>query len=392
MSYIKFSVSPCLIHSFFWYQCYFDDIDNIMKRIQNSRMRVLCFVLLNFLGSSSILIAQLKQTQFNGFGHSEYSIIHKDSTDSYFSLGEHDFFVTSNISKRVSFLGEYILRFNSKSAGGFMASIERSFIKFNYANNRSIIAGKIHTPLNYWNDVYHHGRVFFPVIDRPLAFTYIIPLHTLGFQLQGQNIGKLGFGYDAVVGNGIASSDVFQSGLNPSLTLAMHLKPRSGMRLGLSYYYNYLKQNFSGAHVGHATAPIIDNNIYNGPVDFQLFCGSFAWFGKRFELLNELSFNQSRTDSLGLSNNYSGFIYAGLRLNDKNIPFLLFDYLRIGNNDLHVFPAELMKLGLGYRYEFNYLLNLKVQLEHTMNLREKGHMSHSGAGMLGFRMQLAYGF
>src|SRR5665647_1763752 len=44
------------------------------------------------------------------------------------------------------------------------------FITYNIQGNNNIIIGKIHTPLNYWNDTYHHGRFFFPTIERPLIF------------------------------------------------------------------------------------------------------------------------------------------------------------------------------------------------------------------------------
>ena len=335
---------------------------------------------------------QLKQTQFNGFGHLEYSLVHKDSTDSYFSLGEHDFFITSNLSNRISFLGEYVIRFN-QATSYFRPSIERSFMRFNYTNNHNIIAGKIHTPVNYWNDVYHHGRVFFPVIDRPFSFSYMVPLHTLGIQMQGQNLGKWGFGYDVVLGNGIASSDNFQGGINPALTTAFHIKPLPGMRIGASYYYNHLKQNSAGSHIGHSITPGVDpSNIYKGPVDFQLISGSLAWFGKRLELLNEFSFNQTRTDSLGTADNLANFTYIGYRFNDHNVPFILVDYIKIANNDLHIYPTELLKTAIGYRYEFNYLVNLKAQVEHTWTKHSSDHLIHGDLGTLGFRLQLAYGF
>jgi hypothetical protein len=337
------------------------------------------------------LFAQLKHTQFNGFGHVEYSLTHKDSANSYFTLGEHDFFITSNLSNRISFLGEYVIRYEPATSF-FRPSIERSFVRFNYTNNHNFIVGKIHTPVNYWNDVYHHGRVFFPVIDRPLSFSYMVPLHTLGIQMQGQNLGKLDFGYDVVLGNGIASSDIFQSGINPALTAAFHIKPLPGMRIGASYYYNYLQENVTGTHVGHSIARSVPSKLYKGPVDFQLFSGSFAWFAKRFELLNEFSFNQSRTDSLGTANNLANFTYIGYRFNDYNVPFLLVDYLKIADNDIHVYPAELLKTAVGYRYEFNYLVNLKAQLEYTWTKHAGNNLIHEHQRTLGFRLQLAYGF
>ena len=346
-----------------------------------------------FFISNGFIIKSFSQTEFRGFGHQEFSAVKKDSTDAYFSIGEHDFFITGKLSNRISFLGEYVVRFNGSSPTAFLPSIERSFVKFNYVNNHSIIAGKVHTPVNYWNDTYHHGRLLFPVIDRPFAFSYLVPLHTLGIQIQGQNLGKLGFGYDLMAGNGIASTDNFQGGINPALCLALHIKPLPGMRIGASYYRNQLNRNFSGAHIGHALTPGGNPlKLYKGPLNYQLFSSSFALFGKPIELLNEFSFNRTRTDSLGSAFNFSNFLYLGYRLNDHQIPFLLIDYIHTSEKDLHVYPIEMLKVALGFRYEFNYLINLKAQVEHTWTQNSSGHLDQRHLGALGLRLQLAYGF
>jgi hypothetical protein len=337
--------------------------------------------------------SEAERTKFKGFGHQEYSVVRKDSVDSYFSIGEHDFFITGILSPKISFLGEFVVRYNAASSTGFLPSIERSFIKFNYVNNHSVIAGKVHTPVNYWNDVYHHGRLLFPVIDRPLAFSYLIPLHTLGLQFQGQNLGSSGFGYDLMFGNGISSSDVFQGGFNPALTAALHVKPVQDMQLRASYFYNYMNQNRTGVHIGHMlTSGVNAAKLYKGPVQLHLFSTSFAWFGRRAEFLSETSLNLSNTDTLGTARGISTFTYAGYRINDKNIPFFLIDYIKIGKEDLHVYPTEMLKVALGYRYEFNYLINIKAQLEHTWMKHGDNNLINDHFGNLGLRLQLAYGF
>lgn len=175
--------------------------------------------------------AQKPETHLNGFGNIDFTYTPGDSSNAFYAIGEHDFFVTSKLRHNISFLGEYVIRYNPNSATRFLPSIERSLVKINYIGNHSIIAGKIHTPLNYWNDVYHHGRLFFPTIERPIAFSYLIPLHTLGLQFQGQNLGKLNWGYDVVVGNGISSNDAGKRGTNMSLTTAFHFKPSPYTRI-----------------------------------------------------------------------------------------------------------------------------------------------------------------
>ena len=108
-------------------------------------------IVLVFINITSFVFAQKPVTQFNGFGHIEFTFNQAEKPTAFFSLGEHDFFVTSQLKKRISFLGEYVFRFNGKSPSNYLPSIERSLLKFNYKGNHNVIVGKIHTPVNYWN-------------------------------------------------------------------------------------------------------------------------------------------------------------------------------------------------------------------------------------------------
>lgn len=334
--------------------------------------------------------AQLSETKFNGFGHVEFLVDKKkESANGYYSIGEHDFFVTSKLSNKISFLGEYIVRFNSNSATGYLPSIERSFVKFNYFKNHSIIAGKVHSPLNYWNDVYHHGRLFFPTIHRPNAFNYFVPIHTLGIQLQGQNLGKLNFGYDVLIGNGINSTDVFQSHLDPPLAFSFHIKPIDGMRIGASYYYDYLPENSAGAHTGHTVVKSINNTKYKGSINFGLTSFSFAYFGSKVEILNEFNFNSTYTDTLGSAKNFSNFLYVGVPFAEKHTVYGLYDYMDVNEKDLYTNQINIEKVGLGYKYEFNYKLNIKSQLEYE---RVNLHHHLDKTERVSLEVQLSYGF
>jgi hypothetical protein len=348
-----------------------------------------CLVLLLLIAQKAF--AQPSGTQFNGFGHIDLGYRPGDSTNAYFSLGEHDFFVNSKLRDNISFLGEFVIRYNENSSTKFLPSIERSLIKINYKGNHSIIAGKIHTPINYWNDVYHHGRLFFPTIERPISFSYLIPLHTMGLQLQGQNLGNLNWGYDVVVGNGISSNDFFKTGTNLSLTAAFHFKPNPYTRIGASFYNDFLPKNFSGAHTGHNSMPShYQGPFYKGAVDFQLASVSIAHFGNRFELLSESSYNHTRTDTLGSAHSFASFLYGGYIIKEKHVPYFIVDYLNVDKKDLYTYELELFKMCLGYKYEFNHLINLKTQLEYQTQLH--GYHEHGAHNDLMLRVQLAYGF
>ncbi len=350
------------------------------------------FLVILFMTILSVTVnGQKIENQFNGFGHLEFIADYSDATNAAFAIGEHDFFVNSKLSKRISFLGEYVIRFNGKSATSFLPSIERSLLKFNYYKNHNLIVGKIHTPVNYWNDSYHHGRLFFPTIDRPLAFSYIIPLHTLGLQIQGQNLGKWNFGYDLVVGNGINSTDGINTGIDFSYTAAFHIKPFENFRLGMSHFYEKTKSHNPGTHSGHSTVyPHYEGETYTGPMTLNLTSASLSYFGNRLELLNEASYNRTFTDSLGAANNWSNFSYLGYRVTDNSIPYMVADFINIAENDLYVHPFDLLKLCLGYRHEFNHLLSLKTQVEYLTSLHQ--HEDHSHVQRFSFRVQFAYGF
>lgn len=337
-----------------------------------------------------------KKTQINFFGHLEYDF-DKLSTgnNSYFSIGEQDFFITSKLTDRISFLGENVIRYDGKSPSFFIPSIERAQLKFDYYKNHSLVVGKMHTPINYWNDVYHHGRLFFPTVDRPLAFSYLVPVHTLGARLQGQNLGKLRFGYDIVTGNGISSTDFSDVGLNNSVMAAVHFKPIDNLRIGVSYYYDYIQGNFSGAHSGHSSS-IHQSALakYKGNVNFELFSFSAAYFADKLEFLNESCINKSGSDTLGIAVNLSSYTYLGYKINDKVTPFISYDFIDISSKDVHVGHFSRNKIIAGCRYDVNHLMNIKFHVAKISpnHALISSHNHNNGPDSYEFKIQLAYGF
>lgn len=343
------------------------------------------------------IFGQQPKAVVHGYGHMNYLYNQdfnkaSDPVSSYFELGEHDLFVNSTFNDRISFLGEFVVRYSKGTTTTFSASIERARLKFDYYKNHSVIAGKIHTPVNYWNDVYHHGRVFFPSIDRPTSFSYLVPLHNLGIQFQGQNLGKWNFGYDLVIGNGISATDAFDDNLSPATTIAFHIKPTDNWRIGGSYFYDFLSDaSVTGAHSGHSTAPShIHGDKYKGNLNYHLISQSIAHFGEKHEFLNEFSYNITHTDTLGNANNFSNYTYYGYRIKDRHVPYAIVDLLSIAENDLFTYHYDMMRLWLGYRYEFSETLNVKAQCGYSMNLLQNS--IHAPINLLDFKIQFAYGF
>lgn len=341
-----------------------------MKR---TKTKTIFIILLAFLSRSPILNGQnIQNTQIKGFAETLMSV-EKDKVS--FALGEQDLFITSELNDRFSFLGESVFRFTNTTPTKFSVSIERIVVKYNIAGNHNILIGKHHTPINYWNDTYHHGRVLFPTIYRPLLFdANIIPIHTTGISLQGHNLGDVKFGYDLMVGNGIGSTDVLDNDKRKSITAAVHIKPVEGLRLGFSWYNDEIARGASG----HDGTPL------RWAVKQNLVTGSAAYFGDKFEVLAESTFGTNKTDTTGSRHTTAAYIYAGIKIKEKIVPYIRYDNLHFQQGEIFYDNNNTNAIVVGIRYNINYVTAVKMEYQNQHGARD-GDSNR-------FTMQVAIGF
>ncbi len=312
-------------------------------------IRLLYFIIL--LSLSESIFSQ--DTKIRGFIDVNTSL---ENDALSFQIGEYDLFITSEINDRISFLGETVFRYDLNK-DDFEVSVERVILKYNYFGNHSFLIGKHHTPLNYWNDTYHHGRVFFPTIDRPYLFKKgIIPIHTTGASLQGMNLGKLRFGYDLMVGNGIGSNDLKDNDSHKSITAAVHMKPLDRMRIGVTFYNDHISPGSDDHH-----GPEIE---IEEAVKQQLYTVSFAYFGKKFELLTEATYAANTTETVGTVNSISSYFYTGYRIKEKIVPYFRIDILNFEDEEFYYNNNDITTFVTGIRYEINYLAVVKLEYQH----------------------------
>ena len=317
-----------------------------IKELVTSFLIIICF--------SSSYKATSQNTKIRGF--IEVNSSYEDDKLN-FGFGEQDLFITSEINDHLSFLGETVFKYDPDAATEFAVSIERVIIKYNYSGNHSILIGKHHTPINYWNDSYHHGRVFFPTIDRPILFSaHIIPIHTTGIAFEGLNLGKLKFGYNLMIGNGIGSSDIKDNDTRKSITAAAHIKPIDKLQIGLSYYNDVITEG-SQVHNNHFVAI---EDIKN-----QLFTGTIAYFGSKFEVLAEGTFASNKAAELGKVNAFASYIYGGLKIKEKWIPYVRVDYINYDNKEFYFNIDDTTSFVAGLRYEINYLAVVKLEYQYA---------------------------
>jgi len=314
------------------------------------KRNTICLIFgLIYIGCHDVALAQ--RTQIRGFVDAGG----RYSDDKFsFGLGEQDLFITSELNDDFSFLGETVFRISPNSDTPFEVSVERVIISYNYKGNHSALIGKHHTPTHYWNDTYHHGRVFFPTIDRPLMFAaYTFPIHTTGLAMNGLNLGKQKFGYNIMIGNGIGSSDVVDNDTYKSLTAAIHIKPRERLQVGASFYADHISAGAQDHH-GGTIAEDIKQKLYTVTI---------ANFGSKFEFLAEGTFTSNNAQSTGVVNSFASYIYAGWRLNDKLVPYLRYDFLSYKENEIYYANNDTSSILAGVRYEINYLIVVKMEYQ-----------------------------
>lgn len=314
------------------------------------RFFIVCFFSLTAFYSKT-LVAQ--NTQIRGFVAATASVLEDGKVS--FGFGEQDLFITSELTEHISFLGETVFKYEPTSATKFNASVERIIMKYNFKGNHNLLIGKHHTPTHYWNDTYHHGRVFFPTVERPLMFAALtMPIHTTGISIMAQNLGKARFGYNFMIGNGIGSSEIADNDKYKSITAEMHIRPKDKMQVGVSFYRDVIS---AGAEDHHG-------RIFDEKITQHLFTATVAQFGSKFELLAEATLATNEAESTGLVKSFTSYAYAGVKIGPKWIPYLRLDYLKYDDKEIYYKKDDINSIILGLRYEVTYLVVLKMEYQH----------------------------
>jgi hypothetical protein len=157
---------------------------------------------------------------FGIFSDVSYSSTTDDDRTDGFALGQFDLFASHQIGEHTRGFAEIV--FESED-GGFVVDLERLSVQYDFDERFSLAAGRFHTPIGYWNNVYHHGALLQDTVTRPSFIDFedgddaILPMHTVGLLASG-SVGSdtAQIGYEFLVGNG-ASIDT--SAAEPALDM-----------------------------------------------------------------------------------------------------------------------------------------------------------------------------
>lgn len=339
--------------------------------------------------------ASAQDINANWFTHFEFdSSDAAEAADREFEWGESALFLTGN-SGRWSFLSE--ATFQASKYRDKQFTLERIRVRYEFNRDNAISFGKMHTPVNYWNDNFHHGRFFFPTINRPSSFGRFIPIHEVGIRLSGQSPMVEGVGYDIVLGTGQSEGDdAFEQGIQ-SYTASFNWAPTPQSKSVVSYYRDTILDHadnpFHGGHHhggdhGHG---MNDHGMDMEPMDsgtdedipYELLSWSLHHEGDLWRTLTEVSAN--RTDQGEW--NWAAFQYLGYHVNESLSVYGLFDYVNVSRQEVHFTDGIEQRYGLGIEWFAANNTSLKVELRREHDRAVEGH-----ADTTVLEAQLAFGF
>lgn len=299
--------------------------------------------------------ASAQETKIRGFADAAFSADEKENSS--YSTGQFVSFITSQLSDRVSFLGESVFEYD----GGWIVDVERVVLNYDVNTHISFQAGKFHTPLGYWNNAYHHGALLQPTIQRPLAVRFedeggVLPIHSTGVWLKGRGFTSFNLGFDINLGNGISASPVEDQNRNKAITLAVFAEPVEGFRVGLS---SYMDQISSGTPILDGTetplAAGVKQRIVNINATYEV--NQFQAIGEWYEIRNA-------STGVTIASSRAYFLYAGYTFG-KTTPFLKYDALDYGSGDVYFGSNNRTMITAGCRYDLESLSNVKMEFQRT---------------------------
>ncbi len=327
------------------------------------------------LGFAAMAPLGAQQTKFRGFADFKFRAAGDRSDPSHFELGQLDLFVTSKLSERMSFLSEVVGEFGG---GEFGADLERIQLTLGLSNRFDAIVGRHHNPIGYWNEAHHHGSLFDPTIDRPLALRFeddggVLPIHVNGAALAGHDLTALHLGFKVLVANGLGSTAVRDNNGAKSVTLSVTSQLTSRLRVGMSAYSDRLS----------AGTPTPSGTPLDRDLRFGLVSGFLHYEDGRTEATAEIFRTRSAPEREPAAWGTLGYAYFGIRFGELT-PYSRVDLYRVGTGDGYLEPDRLTAGLVGFRVDLSAVAVAKFEIG-----RESSRL-HGGRNEV--RAQLAFGF
>jgi hypothetical protein len=316
-----------------------------------------------------------------GFTNIDFAV-NEDRLPQTFSLGQFDLFVTSALSENWSFLAEVNFEFGDDNA--LAVDVERAQLRYAPWDAFTISAGRMHTPLGYWNQTFHHGSWFQTTAGRPEMYLFedeggILPVHEVGVQAAGTLHGRaIAFKYRVGVVNGrgripdeVTNLQDRNDGKAVSVLLALAPVAVKGLEVGVDAYLDRIPAD-----------PDVPGR--EGEIRERILGAYLTLLRSDTELLAEVSHVHHRDEVSGGEFDTWGLYAQGSRKIGHWRPYYRFDKVDVADGDPFLSPKDLSRHTVGLRFDPMPWVGLKGEY-HLTRLRGEDQ-AHSA------RFQAAFTF
>jgi len=322
-------------------------------------------------------------THLAGFSDIDFASTDKKGSHSGFNEGQFVLHLSSALSSKVSFFGELSMTARSDagtgtpSATGFNVEVERSIIQFQENDYFKVSFGRYHTPINYWNETFHHGQWLQTSISRPEMVQFggsFLPIHFVGALVEGAvPAGGMNVNYNFGLGNG-RSGVISKAGdwgdINNNRAWLVNLFSRPSKLYGLQ---------FGGSVYRDLITPV-------GPLEGTAFhewieSAHVVWSKENPEVIAEFAnVTHQQAGESRTSNSQAWYVQTAYRLPSYARlwkPYYRFEYIHIpGSDKLFKAVPSLAGSTVGVRYDISSFAALKFEWR---NLRRPGEPRVNGA-------------
>jgi hypothetical protein len=248
---------------------------------------------------------------------------------------------------RLSFLSE--VQFEGSSTNEIGVDLERLQVGYMVSDWLRLKAGRMHTAFGYYNDAYHHGKLFELATDRPLHVNFedaggLLQAHLVGLAADGRfKLGLADLHYDLEVGNGrgnnIGEVTVFDAKKDAkAVNLRLRVLPSGvdGLILGANGLYDQVPG--AGKSTNDAGEAVVKYKLHEIDAGVHV-----AYMENGWHLLGEGTFMQHREPATArVYTTWAGFVEVGKALSDFT-PYVRYEHIHLDDKGDPLFQTGTLK-------------------------------------------------
>jgi hypothetical protein len=305
-------------------------------------------------------------------GFSDVSLSFRDEDRPLtFSLGQFDLFLTSSLADDVSVVAEIVFEFEEDD-NEVVLDVERVLLRYAPSDRFTLTIGRMHTPLGYWNQTFHHGAWLQTTAHRPILYHFedeggVLPVHQVGVQMAGTfgtRPGSLKYSLSVSNGRGRTPTEIANvqdASDDKAVNVLAGFAPTAvpGLELALVGYFD--------------TIPAAPELGRLDTISERILGGAFVYSRKAIELLAEGSRIRHRHRG-DVFETWGGYLQAAWK-RERWAPYYRFDHLDVPEGEPFLEAESITRHTAGLRLDPTHWAAVKGEY----HLDRRAGRTHSSA-------------